>query len=320
MKLSVSTETQGGLTWEYWKTRVRLVEDLNFAGLYMSDHFVLRSAPDLPSLDPIVALTYAADRTERIQLGTLVSPISFRDPVHLARQFAALDDLSDGRIILGIGAGHIEREHLMFGYELGDIKTRIDRFEEGAEVITRLLNNDTPTTFDGKFFQLQEALLLPRPQRSGGPRILIGANHTRRMLPLVAKYADIWNTWIASPEVFQQNSTLLDSLLHKEGRQPEEMQRTVMTRLFWQNPAIDIEPSLHIVRRYIPELEKAPIDDIIKHLDNGSNLAGPTDKIVKQLKAYEDVGVDEVIINFWDYEHNEQYLRLLAEEILPHFV
>src|SRR5438045_3913259 len=140
----------------------------------------------------ITSLTYLADHTQRIHFGPLVAPLSMRNPSLLARQAAALDDLSNGRMILGLGAGWQEREHHLFGFDLGDVPTRFSRFEEGLEVVTRLLKSDEPVTFEGHFFQLRGATLLPRPQRPGGPSILLGGNGVKRTLPLVARYADIW--------------------------------------------------------------------------------------------------------------------------------
>ena len=116
--LSIMIEGQNGLTWPRWKQIVREVEDLGFAGLFRSDHFKHAQPPDDDSLELIVSLTYLADHTQRIHFGPLVAPVSFRDPVLLARQAAALDDLSGGRLILGVGAGWQEREHHLFGYTL----------------------------------------------------------------------------------------------------------------------------------------------------------------------------------------------------------
>ena len=100
----------------------------------------------------IVALTYLAEQTQRIRFGPLVAPLSFRHPTLLVRQAAALDDLSGGRIILGVGTGWEEREHELFGFDLGDVPTRLARLEEGLEVITQLLRSDEPVTYEGRFF------------------------------------------------------------------------------------------------------------------------------------------------------------------------
>ena len=196
MQISVTVEAQNGLTWNKWRQFVQEVEALGYAGLYRSDHF-----PDgQPSIELVTSLTYLAQNTQRIHFSPLVTPVSFRHPVMLAQQAAAIDDLSGGRMILGLGAGWEPHEHERWGYPLGDKTTRLDRFEEGLEVITRLLRSDEPVTFNGRYFQLKEAQLLPLPQRRGGPHILIGGNGKKRTLPLVARFADIHNTFHQTPE------------------------------------------------------------------------------------------------------------------------
>ena len=278
--LSIMVEGQDGLTWQRWKRLVSEVESLGFAGLFRSDHFTNANPPDKDSLEMIVSLTYLADHTERIHFGPLVSPISFRHPTLLARQAAALDDLSNGRMILGIGAGWQEREHTLFGHALGDIPTRMARFEEGLEVITRLLQSDEPVTFEGKFFQLRGATLLPRPQRTGGPQILIGGNGVKRTLPLVARYANIWNGVFLSPEVFKENCTTLDGLLQKAGRKPSDVKRTMMHSATFGNDTMP-EP----------------------------------DVLISTIKAYEDAGAEELMLQWFDTDDIDG-LRAFAENVL----
>ena len=242
--LSVMIEGQEGLTWPRWKRLVSATEDLGFAGLFRSDHFTNAGPPDKDSLEMIVSLTYLADRTRRIHFGPLVAPLSFRNPTLLARQAAAIDDLSGGRMILGLGAGWQEREHTLFGHDLGDIPTRMARLQEGLEVITRLLHSDEPVTFEGKYFQLRGATLLPRPQRSGGPTILIGGNGKKRTLPLVARYASVWNGTFLSPDDFRDRSIYLNTLLKEAGRNPSDVRRTMMIPLFFGKDIADLDKRL----------------------------------------------------------------------------
>lgn len=243
MDISLMLEGQMGLTWPRWQRIVAEAEDLGFAGIFRSDHFTNPSPPDSKSLEMIVSLTYLASHATRVHFGPLVAPLSFRNPTLLARQAAALDDLSGGRMILGLGAGWQEREHEIFGFELGDVPTRIRRLTEGLEVITRLLNSDEPVSFDGQFYHLRNAILLPRPQRPRGPRILVGGNGPQRTLPLVAQYADIWNGVFMRPDQFRERMTILDTLLAKAGRQPGDVRRTMMYGQFQgHDTLIDLLP------------------------------------------------------------------------------
>jgi len=157
--ISIMIEGQDGLTWPRWKRLAEEVERLGYAGLFRSDHFTNSEPPDQESLELMISLAYLASSTSRIHFGSLVAPFSFRDPAMLARQAAAIDDLSEGRLILGLGAGWNAREHTLFGYELGDIPTRMARMQEGLEVVTRLLRSDEPVTYAGRFYQLRGAML-----------------------------------------------------------------------------------------------------------------------------------------------------------------
>jgi F420-dependent oxidoreductase-like protein len=255
--ISIQVEGQNGLTWARWIALATEVEALGFAGLFRSDHFTNGRGPDLDSLEMIVSLTWLAANTRRIHFGSLVAPLSFRDPRMLARQAAALDDLSGGRMILGLGAGWQEREHTTFGYDLGNVPTRMARFAEGLELITRLLRDEEPVTFDGEYFQTREARLLPRPERSGGPRLLIGGNGEKRTLPLAAHYADVWNALFMPAEDFGALSTRLDELLRAAGRRPEDIRRSIMLPL-------SFDPhDANEARRQIAAYSEAGADELI---------------------------------------------------------
>ena len=176
LEIAIMIEGQNGLTWSRWQKIADLVENAGFVGLFRSDHFTNGNPPDMESLELWTSLTWLASHTDRIEFGPLVTPFSFRHPVHTARMASAVDDLSNGRLVLGMGAGWNEREHHLFGFDLLEPQARFDRFREGLEVVTRLLQSESPVTFAGQYYQVHDATLLPRPQRPGGPRILVGGN------------------------------------------------------------------------------------------------------------------------------------------------
>ena len=313
--ISIQIEGQNGLTWSYWKRFVKEVEDLGFAGLFRSDHFTNARPPDKDSLEMVVSLTYLADHSQHIHFGPLVSPISFRDPTLLVRQAAALDDLSDGRMILGLGAGWQEREHRLFGHDLGDIPTRMARFEEGLEVITRLLNSNEPVTYEGKFFHLREALLLPRPQRPRGPEIMIGGNGPKRTLPLVVRFADIWNASFLSPEVFEERSIMLDQLLRTAGRNPSDVKRTVMLSFTFARDMEELDRRLSW-RKDDPNYATKSLEAVIEELSKDGSIVGTPDMIIEQINAYGKVGADELVLQWFDLDDIDG-LRAFATSVLP---
>ena len=174
IELAIMIEGQDGLNWERWQRIAAATEDLGFAGLYRSDHYTNATGPDKDSLELWVSLTWLASNTKRIEFGPLVSPVSFRQPTMTARMASAVDDLSGGRLILGVGAGWQEREHANYSWDLLDIPGRFSRFEEGLQIISRLLHSDVPIAHNGHHYNLNEAILLPRPQRPGGTHYRAG--------------------------------------------------------------------------------------------------------------------------------------------------
>jgi len=314
--ISMMIEGQNGLTWPRWKRIVKEVEELGFAGLFRSDHFTNASPPDKDSLEMTVSLTYLADHSQRLHFGPLVAPVSFRDPRMLARQAAALDDLSGGRMILGVGAGWQEREHRLFGYNLGDLRTRMARLEEGLEVITRLLRSDEPVTYEGRFFQLRGAILLPRPQRPGGPDIQVGGNGPKRTLPLVARYANHWNGTFISVDAFRERSAILDQLLLVAGRDPADVRRSAMLSLYFGRDMAELDRRLSW-RHDEPKYAGKPLNAVIEDLKaSGGIIAGTPGEVIEQIKAYDNAGADELMLQWWDLDDIDG-LRAFARSVLP---
>lgn len=314
--ISLMIEGQNGLSWPHWKRLVAEVEDLGFAGLFRSDHFTNANPPDKDSLEMIVSLAYLADHTRNAHFGPLVAPVSFRHPTLLARQAAALDDLSGGRMILGLGAGWQEREHRLFGHELGDIPTRMQRLEEALEVVTRLLNSAEPVSYQGRFFQLDGATLLPHPQRPGGPRIMIGGNGIKRTLPLAARYAHVWNGIALSPEDFRARSVQLDTLLSAAGRQPGDVRRTLMLMPWFGRDEAELERRLSW-RQHDPQLADLPLAQAVARINSGERggLAGSAEQVRARIQEYSAAGVEELMLQWLDLDDMDG-LRALAKGVI----
>ncbi|HEX5504218.1 MAG TPA: TIGR03560 family F420-dependent LLM class oxidoreductase [Thermomicrobiales bacterium] len=313
--VSIMIEGQMGLTWPRWRRLCAEVEALGFAGLFRSDHFTNGAPPDQEALEPIVSLAYLADHSERLHFGPLVAPVSFRDPVMLARQASALDDLSGGRFVLGLGAGWQAREHATFGYDLGDLPTRFARLEEALSVVSRLLRDDAPVSHDGRFYQLREARLLPRPARAGGPPLLIGGSGPRRTLPLVARYADWWNATGLTADDFRERSAHLDGLLRAAGREPGAVRRTMMRAVHFGRDTGEVERRLR--GRLRPELAAQPFPEALATLQReGRALVGTADQIVEQVGRDAAAGVAELMLQWFDFD-DLAGLRAFANGVLP---
>jgi F420-dependent oxidoreductase-like protein len=304
MDLALFVEGQAGLTWPRWQRLARAAEDLGYAGLYRSDHLTPPEPPDLDALELWVSLAWLASHTTRIEFGPLVSPVSFRHPNIMARQAAAVDDLSGGRLTLGLGAGWQEREHAVNGFELLDRPTRFERFADALEITTRLLRTDSPSTFEGRFYQLHNAVLLPRPQRPGGPRILIGGNGLRRTLPLAARFADEWNAHNIAVERFGTLNAHLDDLLRAAGRAPESVRRSFMTSIILGRDDADVREQVAATGRGAAELR-----------DKGF-LIGTAAELVEQLGQLASFGAQRVMWQRFDLDDLDT-LERMAAGVLP---
>jgi F420-dependent oxidoreductase-like protein len=288
LDIAIMIEGQNGLTWPRWQNIARAAEDLGFAGLYRSDHFTNANPPDLDSLELWVSLTWLASHTRRLAFGPLVSPVSFRHPTLTARMACAVDDLSHGRLTLGLGAGWQAREHTLFGWELLDLPRRFRRFEEGLEVIQRLLTSDAPVSFHGEFYQLREATMLPRPQRPGGPPLLIGGNGEKRTLALAARYASEWNAVYLPPARFAALNQQLDQHLLARERDPRSVRRSLMTGLVFGATEADYA-------RKLGQRDEAA-------LRARGVLCGPPATLRPQLQALAEAGVQRLMLQWLDLD------------------
>ena len=302
IEVAIMLEGQNGLNWPRWQRIAAAVEDLGFAGLYRSDHYTNANPPDLDSLELWVSLTWLASHTRRIEFGPLVSPVSFRHPTLTARMASAVDDLSGGRLTLGMGAGWQEREHSNYGWDLLDVPRRFARLEEGLEVVTRLLKHDEPVDFEGEFYRLKEAVLLPRPQRPGGPPLLIGGNGVKHTLPLVAKYAAEWNAVYLPSAQFALRNVRLNELLAAAGRPLASVRRSMMTGLVFGRDESEVQRRLK--GRSATDLHERGV------------IVGLASEVVEQLGQLAQVGVQRVMLQWLELDDLDG-LEALARDVLP---
>ena len=310
LDIAIRIEGQQGLTWDRWRRLASAVEALGFSGLYRSDHFTDPMPPERDSLELVVSLAWLADRTERIQFGPCVAPVSFRDPIMFTRQALQLAELSGGRMVLGLGAGWQEREHRMFGYPLGDVATRMARFGEALAVTNALVRGAGPAQFAGEFYHLDDAVLLPRSPGVTLP-IMIGGNGLRRTLGLAARYADIWNgVWLTAGQ-FAERSAALDGMLAAAGRPADAVRRTLMTGIYF---GVD---HAGLARRLAwRSADAAPLDEQVATLRAAGQVivGGPAD-CCEQLASMAAAGVQEIYLQWLDLD-DLRGLEELAHHVL----
>ena len=293
IEVAIMIEGQNGLNWKRWQRITSVVEACGYKGLYRSDHYTNANPPDMDSLECWVSLTWLATHTKRIEFGPLVTPISFRHPTHTARMAAAVDDLSGGRLTLGIGAGWQEREHTNYGWDLLEPKERFTRLEEGLKVITQLLKSDNPVNFSGNYYHVNEGILLPRPMRVGGPPILIGGNGIKRTLPLVARFAQEWNAILIPPSEIARLNAQLDEYIMEQGRQSQDVHRSLMTGCVFGLDQNDVERKVNLRtrgQRTAAELRQRGL------------IVGTVEEIVEQCQQLSNVGVHRVMLQWLDLD------------------
>jgi F420-dependent oxidoreductase-like protein len=312
LQIGIMLEGQDGLNWDRWQRILQTAEDFDYQCVFRSDHFTNTAPPEKDSLELWVSLTYAASHTQRIEFGSLVSPTTFRHPAMTVRMGAAVDDLSGGRLILGLGAGWQEREHQKFGIPFYDFTTRYEMLEDALEISARLLLSDGALSYNGKHFQLDDAILLPRPSRPGGPPILIGGNGPKRTLPLAAKYADEWNAVYLNVETWKERTALLDELLQEHGREPDDIKRSMMVGTMFARSDAELDSML---QQRSEETGREVTRDTL--LERGI-IHGTTADFVDQLGALEEAGLERIMLQWIDQDDIDG-LERIAKDVLPQF-
>ena len=224
-------ETEGqmdGATarWRDLLAMARAAEAVGFDSIWVTDHLIHQNERETRGPWECWSLiTALAAVTERVEIGTLVLCTGFRNPAMLAKMADTVEEISGGRLILGLGAGWNEPEYRMFGYPFDH---RVDRFEEAITIITGLLREGR-VDFEGTYYQARSAVLQPRGPRPNGPPIMFGTTGPR-MLDLTARYADQWNVWFSETnnELGQLQSLLtrVDAACDAAGRDPRTLERT----------------------------------------------------------------------------------------------
>ena len=212
-QVGIMIEGQEGLSWERWRRICSDVDTLGFASLRRSDHLIsLMGDADRDCIECWTSLALAAEWTKGIEFGPMVSPVTFRLPAVLAKQAAAVDRLSGGRLILGVGAGWNENEHEVFHVPFYTQKERFDRLESGIKIMREAW-----------------AASNPKPARNPIP-LLIGGKGARRTIPLVARVAAEWNHSTLNPDMYRSLVEVLEQCCRDIGRDPKTIRRSVMTR------------------------------------------------------------------------------------------
>lgn len=311
MRIGLMVEGQNGLTWERWTHILALAERLGFPTVFRSDHFFI--GPQRESLEAYLSFVVAARDTQQIRFGPLVTPVTFRHPVNVARMAAQIQILSGGRFVLGLGAGWNEAEHRAYGIPFPPIRERFDRLEEAIQ-LTRALWTQSPATFAGRFYRLEGADLLPKPVPP--PPILIGGSGERRTLRLVARYADEWNAVNLSPEAYRAKLTVLERHCEAEGRDPSTIRRSLMAFAIIGPDRRAIDHATATIMRMFGAPAGTSLEEFRRAARARGLIVGGTDEVVDRLGQLAELGVEEVQLQHFDFD-SDDVPEYIAAEVVP---
>jgi F420-dependent oxidoreductase-like protein len=295
-------------TWKDMKAVWQLIDRLGYDTAWTFDHFFpILSDPSGPCFEGWMTLAGLAAETSRVKVGVLVTGNTYRNPAVLASMGKTLDHSSDGRLIMGIGAGWFEQEHIAYGIPFYTVGERIRRLDEAAEIIKRLWT-EKQVNFKGKYYELKEAYCEPKPLQKPWPPIMIGGAGEKLTLRVVARHADIWNTF-GSPQIFREKISILKEHCESVGRNLDDIEISWAgaTRIAG-SPAERDETIRRVAARF-----GRPPEEIGPGL-----LMGTAEEIRERINRLIEVGVTHFII-MPTSPADQDTIRRFAEEVMPGF-
>ncbi len=307
MKIRIFTEPQQGAGYQRLSKLATHVENLGFDGFFVSDHYHVMGDTD-PRMGPTDALTTLAGLardTKKIRLGTLVCSSTFRKPGRLAVISAEIDQMSQGRLELGIGAGWFDREHEALGIKFPSIKKRFDLMEDQLEILR--LFRDTPEgksfDFEGRTVTLKDCPALPRAVQEPGIPIIIGGGGPKRTPNLAARFADEFNSPFRSPDIFKEQVERVSQACESIGRNPESLIFSVAQVVCVSDSEKEFSKRAERIGRSSSELRE-------------SGVAGMPEEAVERILAFQRAGASRIYLQVLD-EDDLDHMTFIAESIAP---
>lgn len=307
MELRIFTEPQQGASYDQLLAVARAAEDAGYAAFFRSDHYLkMGQVSGLPGpTDAWATLAGLARDTTRIRLGTLMTAATFRLPGPLAITVAQVDQMSNGRVELGIGTGWFEAEHTAYGIPFPPVRERFDRLEEQLAIITGLWETPVESTFSfsGKYYTLTDSPALPKPAQSPRPPILLGGLGQKRTPALTARYADEFNLPFASIEDSKAQFDRARQACAEIGRDPSTLRLSNALVLCCGRTDAEVNRRAAAIGREPDELR-------------ANGLAGSPAEIVDKIGRYKAIGSERIylqILDLTDLDH----IELVAAEVAP---
>ncbi|MEX2210620.1 MAG: TIGR03560 family F420-dependent LLM class oxidoreductase [Gaiellaceae bacterium] len=311
MRICLMVEGQEGVGWDEWVALARTCEDAGLAGLFRSDHYSSTIATaDRGSLDAWTTLAALAAKTERIRLGTMVSPVTFRHPANLARCAVTVDHVSGGRVELGMGAGWMELEHAANGFAFHDAGTRVSMLAEQVEIVVRQWTEDE-FSFEGEHYRLVASQALPKPLQQPHPPLIIGGGGKRGTVEPAVRWADEYDTTFADPERIRELRAKLDAAADRVGRE-WPLRLSLMTTTVIGEDEGELRDR---VRAFLERAGRPSDPDEWIAERRGSRLVGTVDDVLETLDRYAQAGLDGAYLQHLDHGDLDM-VRLIGAKIV----
>jgi F420-dependent oxidoreductase-like protein len=305
-------EGQEGVSWEQWVALARACEESGLEGLFRSDHY--QSVFDIRgrgSLDAWGTLAGLAAVTDRIRLGTMVSPATFRRPSVLARLVVTADHISGGRVELGLGAGWNVSEHEAYGFPFPELGERMELLEEQLEIVHRQWTEEE-FAFEGRHYRLRRCRAEPKPVQQPHPPLILGGAAGPRAARLAARWADEYNTTFATVDECRERRARIADACGHASREPIVFSLMI--------PCVVGRDAREVLERARRRLEASGRDDDpAVLLSREDQVVGTVDEVVARLREYGRAGVDRVFLQHLDHTDLEM-VRLIGAEIVPSLV
>lgn len=293
-------------SWEETKTAALEFERLGFHSLWLNDHVYGVPGPQLPILEAWTTLSAVAAITNRVELGTLVSPVGFRNPALFAKMVATLDNISNGRVIPGVGSGWFSMEFEAYGFEFPDLRQRLQQLDEACTLMKQMWTEPAPT-FAGRHFKTQSVFCEPKPVRR--PPILIGGGGEKVLLRIAAKHADIWNNLaVHQPELAAKVAKLREHCA-AIGRDPATITVSQQCMVVIGDSEADAAAKVQ---------KAAQIYGGHMGAEGTHSITGTAEQCIDKIRAHVALGCTMFVIEFFGRDTREP-AALFAERVLPAF-
>jgi F420-dependent oxidoreductase-like protein len=319
MRLALMTEPQQGLSYKDILACAATAEAAGLEAYFRSDHYASFPGPDgEPTTDAWATLAGLARDTQRIRIGSLVSPVTFRLPGPFAKMAATVDEMSGGRLEVGMGAGWNELEHAQLGIPFPALGERFEMLEEAVEILHGLWTEPDGWRFEGKHWQVDGSRFHPRPSElradSSRPPIILGGRGGPRLARLVARFADEFNLTSASPQTARAAYAHIDQACERAGRDPATVCRSAMTGVLIAESAEDLRDRIHALLDFTNDGNGADADAWLAER-RSRWIIGTLEEAGERLAAFAETGVERVMLQDFiplDLDHIRLMGRLAA--------